>query len=235
MKITNRLITIGFFVIVFAIISNQTEVRFQQIPAPLAEKLPIHKRSAKLVSPPKHKVKSIIDVDFKNFTYPWTSDQGAPGTFTLKNGEKKRVSDEDTQASLQKIEFGDVTSDGKKEAMISIYPWSGGNCQCYMVYVYTLKNDKPLLLWSFDTWDKAEGGFKRAYAKSGDLIVELFGDDTFVGGEWQFDIAEGKFNGLCCPTTITRIHFHWDGKKFIPTGKREVFDYDWRKQRNGRN
>jgi len=219
-----------------ASLSCQTKVESQQItPPPVANKSPISDTSSTAASTPEPKVNSEIrKFDFKNFTFPWTKEQGAPDLFTLKGGEKESVGDE-SGASLGNIEYGDVTNDHQEEAMISIYPITGGNCSCHMVYIYTLRNKMPKLLWSFDTWDRAEGGFKRAYSEKGELVVELFGDDRFENGEWQFDIAEGKFNGLCCPTTFTRIQFHWDGKKFVPTGKREVFDYDWRKQRNGKD
>lgn len=175
----------------------------------------------------------IRKIDFGNFTFPWTEDQGASDSFTLIEGKKERVGDE-SGAHLQPIEYGDVTNDKQEEAMISISPETGGNCQCFMVYVYTLKNNKPTLLWSFDTWDRAEGGFKRAYSERGDLVIELFGDDKFENDKWDFDIAEGKFNGLCCPTTYTRFHFHWNGSKFVLTGKPELFNYDWRKHPDGK-
>ena len=108
---------------------------------------------------------TIREIDFKNFTYPWTKDQGGDGNFTLKNGKKERLNENDIEATFETVEYGDVTNDGKEEAMIGIYPYSGGNCQCYMVFIYTLENKKPKLLWSFDTFDKAVGGFKKAYAE----------------------------------------------------------------------
>ena len=170
---------------------------------------------------------SIRKFDFKNFTYPLTKDQGGGNgeTFTLKNG-KQEGNENRGEATLQTIEYGDVTNDGSEEAMISVYPYSGGNCQCYMVFIYTLENKKPKILWSFDTWDKAEGGFKRAYSENGALIVELFGDSRFENDKWNFRIPEGKFKGLCCPTVYTKNRFKWNGDKFVPEGTPELFDYD---------
>ncbi len=175
---------------------------------------------------------SIRKFDFKNFTYPLTEDQGGGNgeTFTLKNG-RQEGSEQQIEATLQKIEYGDVTGDGKEEAMIGIYPYSGGNCQCYMVFIYALEDKKPKLLWSFDTWDKAQGGFKRAYAENGGLIIELFGDSKFENGKWDFQIPEGKFKGLCCPTVYTKNRFKWSGGKFVVEGTPELFDYDWKNQK----
>ena len=171
----------------------------------------------------------IRKIDFENFSYPWTDNQG-DGNFTLKNGKKARVGEGDIEATLQKVEFGDVTNDGEEEAMLNIYPWSGGNCSCDMVFIYTLQNKTPKLLWSFDTWDKADGGFKRAYAENSELIVELFGDDKFENDEWEFDFPKGKVSGYCCPTAYTKIRFKWNGEKFTAQGTPELFDYDWKKE-----
>jgi len=183
------------------------------------------------VSVVKKSDSSIRKFDFKNFTYPLTKDQGGEDgeTFTLKKG-KQEGNNQQIEATFQTIEYGDITGDGKEEAMISIYPWSGGNCQCYMVFIYTLENKKPKLLWSFDTWDKAEGGFKRAFAENGELIIELFGDSKFENGKWHFTIPEGKFKGLCCPTVFTRNRFKWNGDKFVVQGVPELFDYDPKNQ-----
>ena len=178
---------------------------------------------------------AIRKVDFQNFTFPWTKEQGAPGHFTLKNGEKAKVGDQESGAVLGPIEFGDVTNDGQEEALIHIFPVTGGNCSCDMVYVYTVNKGVPKLLWNFDTWDRAQGGFKRAYAENGDLIIELFGDDKYENGKWHFDLAVGKSSGLCCPTTFTRSRFHWNGRKFVLVGKPELFDYDSRKDQGGKN
>lgn len=204
---------------------NSTPVAFTT-PAPETSSIDVRQLKTKLNS-------SIRKVDFENFTFPWTKEQGAPDLFTLKDGKKERIGDE-SGADLQPIEYGDVTNDNQEEAMISISPETGGNCQCYMVYIYTLKKGKPELLWNFDTWDRAEGGFKRAYAENGYLVVELFGEDKYENGKWHYDIAEGKFNGLCCPTTVTKFHFQWNGRKFVLAGKPEMFDYDWKKRTNGK-
>jgi len=118
----------------------------------------------------------------------------------------------------------------KKVRCLNIYPWSGGNCSCDMVFIYTLQNKTPKLLWSFDTWDKADGGFKRAYAENSELIVELFGDDKFENDEWEFDFPKGKVIGYCCPTAYTKIRFKWNGEKFTAQGTPELFDYDWKKE-----
>ena len=174
---------------------------------------------------------SIKDIDFKNFTYPWTKEQELDEKeFTLKDGKKETNEDKSNGASFSSIEFGDVTNDGEEEAVISISPITGGNCSCNMIYIYSLQNGNPKLLWSFDTNDRADGGFKRAYAEDGNLIIETFGDNKFEDGKWDFNLPENGAKGLCCPTAYTKIHFRWNGRKFEVEGKPELFDYDWRNQ-----
>jgi hypothetical protein len=175
-------------------------------------------------------VSSVREVDFKNFTYTWTKGQEIDEKeFTLKDGEKE-MTDKTNGASLYKVEYGDVTSDGVEEAMISLAPETGGNCSCEMVYIYTLENQRPKLLWSFDTEDRAQGGLKRVYANKSELIVETFGDNKFENDQWSFSLPKDKFGGLCCPTAYTKIRFKWNGEKFAVAGKPELFDYDWKKE-----
>jgi hypothetical protein len=168
---------------------------------------------------------SIRKADFKNLSYPQTDEYEG---FKLKDGTKNQKKDEDG-AKLQNIEYGDVTNDGIEDAMIDISPLMDGNCQCEMVFVYTMKNSKPKLIWSFDTWDRAEGGFKKVYAENGNLVVETFGDNKFENDKWSFNLPKEGATGLCCPTAYTKIVFKWNGEKFVPFGERQVFDYDWKK------
>lgn len=161
-------------------------------------------------------------VDFRNFAYAYPQDSSEK--FALVDGKKERTESEDG-ARLGKIEYGDVTNDGEEEALLRISPDTGGNCQCEMVFVYTLENGKPKLLWSFDTEDRAAGGLKKTYAEKGKLVVETFGDTRFENGEWDFRMPEGRAGGLCCPTAYTKISFEWNGEKFAPAGEREIHDY----------
>ena len=177
---------------------------------------------------------SIRKIDFKNFTYHSIGNRGVGDIFTLKNGQKEQTATEDG-ATLSKIEFGDVTNDNREEALISILPVMDGNCQCEMVFVYTLANGQPKLLWSFDTWDKAEGGLKRVYAENGRLTVETFGDNKFENDKWEFSFPQKGAGGYCCPTAYTKIRFGWNGEKFIAEGLPEVFDYDQKDQKKEDN
>ena len=171
----------------------------------------------------------IRKIDFRNFTYPWTEDLSTKDekTFTLKNGELP-YEKEQIGVSLAKVEYGDLTEDGQEEALINLVVETGGTAIPNMVYIYTLENEKPRLIWNFETGDRADGGLKRVYAENGKMMVELFGDNKFENGEWKFGFPKGKFQGYCCPTTYTKIRFKWNGEEFAVEGKPELFDYDWK-------
>lgn len=170
-------------------------------------------------------------MDDSGVNYSKTANNSDIDFFELIHGIQKKTEEQDG-ASIQKIEYGDANNDGAEDAIVSIVAETGGNCSCDMVYIYSLDDNKPKLLWAFGTGDRAEGGLKKIYAENGELVVQLFGDNKFENDKWKYSIAEGKFNGYCCPTTYTKIRFKWNGEKFIAQGKPELFDYDWKAAQN---
>jgi hypothetical protein len=172
----------------------------------------------------------IRKIDFKNFTFPWTEGLTSEDekTFIIKNGGRK-VKKDDMGVSLSKVEYGDVTGDSDEEAILVFSVQTGGSAVPNMVHIYKIENKKPKMLWNFDTGDRAEGGFKKACAENGNLVVETFGDNKFEDDKWSFNLPKEGAGGLCCPTAFTKIVFKWNGEKFVPFGERQVFDYDWKK------
>ena len=185
-----------------------------------------------VISPPMPQATPTPDsalrkIDFKNFTYPWPEGLGSgEKSFALKNGERVFVMGGQMGVSLAKAEYADVTGDGREEAFLDLSIQTGGSAMPSMIYVYSLENEKPRLLWSFVTGDRAAGGFKKIYAENGELIVETFGDNKFENNEWKFDYPKDKFRGDCCPTAYTKIRFKWNGRKFVAGATPEVFDFD---------
>lgn len=175
---------------------------------------------------------SIRKVDFKNFTYAWTEEMSSDDekTLSLKNGKREFVRNGQIGVKLTKPVYGDVTGDGAEEAFINLSVETGGSAVPNMIYVYTLEKAKPKLLWSFDTGDRAEGGFKQIYAENGELVIETFGESRFENGKWNFQIPEGKFKGFCCPMVFSRNRFKWNGEKFVLSSAPEMLDFDWEKQ-----
>ena len=56
------------------------------------------------------------------------------------------------------ITYGDVTSDGEEEAIIELYAEAGGTEASEDVFIYAMRSGNPVLLWKFETGDRAEGG-----------------------------------------------------------------------------
>ena len=149
---------------------------------------------------------NIRSVDFANFTFPWTADLGNPKkSFTLRNGELPATRNErgfidEMGVFLQGVKYGDVTGDGLEEAIVSLSIQTGGSAIPGIIYIYTLRKSRPLLLWFRTTGDRADGGLRDVYAESGRLVVEL---NSPVGSR-----------GDCCPTHFTRTRYEWRGGRF---------------------
>lgn len=226
MKKQNVLLIIYFLAIAFAFSACQksTAENNQASPQSLPTVSPTSSLSS-ILSP--NSDSPIRKVDFKNFAFPETKDYPE---FRLKDGEKPYEHMREDGIDLFKIEYSDLTNDGKEEAILMMSIQTGGSAIPNLIYIYTLKNGKPKLLWEFMTGDRADGGLKKIYTENGELIVELFGDSKIVDDKWSFHIPEEKYLGDGRPSIYTKNRFKWDGKKFTVEGKPELFDYDWKKR-----
>ena len=86
------------------------------------------------------------------------------------------------------------------------------------VFVFANKKNKPQLIWSFVTGDRADGGLKDAYAEKGDLVVELYGKGPAIGKnpEDTEDVLD------CCPDHYTISRYHYKAGRFRETGPEDV-------------
>lgn len=156
---------------------------------------------------PLQKVSSIRAVDFYNFTYPLPSDLADrhQKKFKLKQGKLLETRFPDGGVNemgifLEELVYGDVTGDSTEEAILFMSILTGGSAIPGILYVYTLQNNQPKLLWKTTTGDRADEGFKDAFAKDGRLAVELFS-------------PLGK-RGDCCPTQYTQMIYEWRKNRF---------------------
>ena len=156
----------------------------------------------------------IRSVDFANFTFPWLRELGdSEKTFTLRSGELKPTHDkngmvEEMGVTLQSIAYGDVTGDGREEAIVVLSMITGGSATPHASYIYASEGGKPKLLWAFSTGDRAEGGLRRVYAEKGELVIERY--------------SPVNSKGDCCPTLFTRARYKWQDKHFEQGGKEET-------------
>ena len=154
---------------------------------------------------------AIRSIDFSNLAFPhypvYIGDRGKKKYITTKPG--------DNRPAL--LNYGDVTGDSLEEAMMMLGIENRGSAIPEIVYIFTLQNGRPKLLWSLETGDRADGGFRNAYADHGELIVELFGKDRIIGSY----LYRGE-EGLCCPSSFTRARYQWNGAEFRLKGAPEV-------------
>jgi hypothetical protein len=166
-------------------------------------------------SPPELPVKqgsegkpSIRSIDFANFTYPYDCLGGKRKSFSLLNGKDPKSVDV-VPMRLSFISYGDITGDSVDEAMVVLSaPFTGGTMRLNCVYVYTLQNEHPKLLWSFSTGDRADGGLRQVYGENGKLVVERY--------------KSTANSGDCCAPLFTRARYEWQGNRFRQTGKEET-------------
>jgi len=151
--------------------------------------------------------RSIRSIDFANFNYPYDCIGISKKGFTLRNGEEQKSIDK-VPMRLSYVSYGDVTSDGKEEAMVVLsVPFTGGTMRLHCVYIYSLQNGGPKLLRTFETGDRADRGLRQVFAESGRLIVEQY--------------KKAVNDGDCCAAFFTRTHYQWQNGRFRRAGKEE--------------
>lgn len=158
---------------------------------------------------------AIRNVDFGNFDYPLEKGR----YWKIRKG---RAVDTEDPVVLAYLDYGDVTSDGVEEAFVVLFENVRGSAIPYYVYVYTPGSSSPKLLWNFETGDRADGGLRRIAAQNGNLLVELYGKGTMVGGE----LYGTERTGACCPKSVTRTIYVWNGRRFSVKGSPEIIAND---------
>ena len=163
-------------------------------------------------------------IDFTNFTYPfprgWQDIDSRE--FTLENG-KRPVSADKIGMSYLTTKFFDATGDGEDEAFVILKIDTAGSAIPQIVYVFTMKEDEPQLIWHFRTGDRADGGLKDIRLENGEVVVELYGQDRYILGEGETLKITGDEEQICCPTFFTRSRYKWNGSNFRLEGRRLTY------------
>lgn len=186
-------------------------------------------------------VRSIRDIDFRNFTYPKLSSGKCSrlSRIRLRDGKYGSIKNFSPrvvpragcwQVSVAPVIYGDVTGDGHEEAIVILYAEMGGTESSEDIFIYSLRHERPVLLWKFWTGDRADGGLVNLYAQDGKLVVELAGKNKFIGSDYFAD--DGTSNGACCPTVITRSKYQWVRGAFRRRGPLEVLPFKGWAQHN---
>jgi hypothetical protein len=92
---------------------------------------------------------AIRSVDFTHLTYPNFPD------YTDPSGRKRRpVTLKPGEGTPDYINFGDVTMDGIEEAIVVLGIENHGSAIPHYVYIFTIKNGHPKLIWDFETFPR---------------------------------------------------------------------------------
>lgn len=167
-------------------------------------------------------------LDFKNFEFPWSGppnwsdrlewlNDSESDRVRLVNGRWKYIGRDSEAAgdsrlpfaglTLETVQFGDVTADGREEAIVVLRFDTGGSRYFYYVFIYSSKGGQPNLLGYFHAGDRADSGLYRVYPQAGKLVVELF--------------DPRKRTGDCCSSGFVRTKYRGHDSKFERFGPRE--------------
>lgn len=182
--------------------------------------------------------------DFRNFTYPlprgWQHQDGDELVLTdgkleprFKDIQEEMTPDEKAAARAERrigmsyvtTKYLDANADGADDAVVVLKVETGGAAIPQLVYIYEWKDGQPSLLWNFRTGDRADGGLKDIRAENGQVVVELYGQDRFLLGQYETGKITGDEEQLCCPLFFTRTFYKWNGKVFLMQGNRLTFEF----------
>ena len=181
--------------------------------------------------------------DFRNFTYPlprgWQHQDG--DEITLVNGrleprfadihedmspEEKAAARAERRIGMSYVttRFLDADGDGQDEAAVILKIETGGSAIPQLIYIYAWKDGQPELRWNFRTGDRSDGGLKDLRAENGELVVELYGQDRFLLGQYETGKITGDEEQICCPLYFTRSFYKWNGRSFQLQRKRLTYE-----------
>jgi hypothetical protein len=169
----------------------------------------------------------IRKIDFRNFTY---SGIWLKGNFHLKDGKAEAESEGcHTEYTYKNVDYLDFTGDGKEEALVQIEDLTacGSSGVSTYYYIYTMKYNRPRLLWKFSTGSEAHGGLKDFRLKGKELVFELYGDYRIRGAKAKAATYPKFCCPDCCPKKYTRLHVAWNGQRIRQT-KVEVFPFPYK-------
>lgn len=150
-------------------------------------------------APASESVVGIEAIDFENYTYPLGGQ-----SYKLIGGYYARGAAPGAQWELRVAEppyYGDLTGDGKNEAVVVLSHGAVGGAHSVEARVYTLRGGRPALLATFAVAD--------ALSCDLDHYVDL--DDGKVRLERVYGQAD-----RCDHNEVTE--YRWDGTKFMPVG-----------------
>jgi hypothetical protein len=167
--------------------------------------------------------KNIRTVDFRNFSYPWTSPNDWPdhlqwmslsvkdhiklvgGKWDERDDDEKSDGAQFSGLTLEGTQYAKLSNDTSEDAIVVLRYDSGGTQNNYWVYVYGNSSGKLRLLGFFYAGDRAYYGLYQVFVKDRVLNVRLF-DPKLRHGD-------------CCSDGYLGYRFRWNGKGFEALGQ----------------
>lgn len=165
----------------------------------------------------------IRGIDFNDFTYDWYP----AWADTPPNGRKIVLVDGkmDLDFSYGKepreffiiqdgITYGDLTGDNKDEAVVVMKVIGSGTARPNLIFVYTLSNKLPFLLWTYETGDRWDYGYHKVSVTGNRLLVERY--------KPQIIEYEGQKHNMSQSDSYIRDYYKWDGRNFTRVKTEEI-------------
>jgi hypothetical protein len=161
---------------------------------------------------------SIRDVDLKNFEYRPYCIGEEPDAVTVKDGSFSEEIDQDGWVerfyfSIFEITYGDLTGDGREEAVVLSVCNTGGTGNFSEGFIFGADGSGGArLLTRIPGGDRADGGLRTARVENRQLIIES--NDP------------GELGGSCCPEFIITTRYRLAGERLVQIGeptRRDIF------------
>jgi hypothetical protein len=156
----------------------------------------------------KNKPTSIFDIDFRNFTFPWTKSFGNGETkksFTLKNGRLKLA--REFELSIASINYGNVSDDYDNDQALILIKIDDGNATYQMLYVYAFKDNKAKLLQNFE-FGENNIYYGTSFIAHSELVIGRY--------------IQKSGDSECCPSVFELSFYRWQNNKFILQGESQT-------------
>lgn len=149
-------------------------------------------------------------VDFKNFTYVGVCVSDTGEKVTVTNGEFSEEKQADGYVErfyfkVFDINYGDLTGDGREEAVVLTVCNTGGSGNFSEGLIFGIKAGKPAVLARIPGGDRADGGLRTTRVENGLLVIES--NDP------------GPDGGACCPQIIVTTRYKLTGNRIVRSGK----------------
>jgi hypothetical protein len=162
-------------------------------------------------------------VDFLNFTcdwFPsWARGEGGTRSVALRGG-RARVRNPEAHSGIGEFRFvsityGDLTGDGREDALVNLIVDTLGTQRPFCVFVYGMEDATPKLLWLHESGGGADRGLRDAYIEEGQVVLEEYNPAKLIIGEKE-SLATARAD------TYTRTRYGWDGRVFKSVGSEEL-------------